>query len=154
MGTRWLVCDTSGSMIESGKRLIVRSVVRQVEQFFRLGYGPECDLKLVLWSDTAVHNSWNPGEELPRELFDCKGSADGDALVSLVDGQVNDRFLILSDGSWSDDTRNTIKRWKSGLNQNALRIVKVGADANAKLMGPDVFDAEDFFGAMEGWSNQ
>lgn len=154
MGTRWLICDTSGSMIEGGKRLIVRSVVRQVEQFFRLGYGTECDLKLVLWSDTAVHHCWNPGEELARELFDCKGSADGDALVGLVDGQANDRFLILSDGSWSDDTRNAIKRWKSGLNQNALRIVKVGADANAKLMGPDVFDAEDFFGAMEGWSNQ
>ncbi len=34
---------------------------------------------------------------------------------------------------------------------DALRIVKVGADANPKLGGGDVFEVEDFFAAMEGW---
>ena len=38
MSSVWLVCDTSGSMIEGGKRLIMRGLVRQVEQFHRLGY--------------------------------------------------------------------------------------------------------------------
>ncbi len=60
MGTVWLVCDTSGSMLEGGKRLIVRGLVRQVEQFLRLGYGPKKDLKLVLWNDEAASQTWNP----------------------------------------------------------------------------------------------
>ena len=33
-----IIVDTSGSMVESGKRLITRGVVRQVEQYIRLGY--------------------------------------------------------------------------------------------------------------------
>ena len=54
MGAIWLVCDTSGSMIEGGKRLIVRGLVRQVEQFFRLGYGRTRKLQLVLWAGAAI----------------------------------------------------------------------------------------------------
>lgn len=46
MGTVWLVCDTSGSMVEGGKRLIMRGLVRQVEQFLRLGYGAKRDLRV------------------------------------------------------------------------------------------------------------
>ena len=84
MGTVWLVCDTSGSMVEGGKRLIMRGLVRQVEQFLRLGYGPKKDLKLVLWNDEATSPTWYPGDEVPGELLDCKGSADGDALVQLL----------------------------------------------------------------------
>lgn len=151
MGSVWLVCDTSGSMVEGGKRLIMRGLVRQVEQFLRLGYGPKKDLKLVLWNDEATSPTWNPGEEVPGELLDCKGSAEGDALVHFLGTSSGSKVLILTDGFWPEASRGAIKRWKAGATPNTLRIVKVGADANPKLKGPDVFEAEDFFAAMDGW---
>lgn len=151
MGAVWLVCDTSGSMVEGGKRLIMRGLVRQVEQFLRLGYGPKKDLKLVLWNDEAASQTWNPGDEVPRVLLECRGSADGSGLVRLLGAPTDDQFLILTDGFWPDETRDAIKRWKGEIAPDALRIVKVGADANPKLKGGDVFEVEDFFSAMEGW---
>lgn len=151
MNSVWLVCDTSGSMVEGGKRLIMRGLVRQVEQFLRLGYGPKKDLKLVLWNDEATSPTWNPGDEVPGELLNCQGSAEGDALVQFLGTSSGAKVLILTDGFWPEASRDAIKRWKAGANPNALRIVKVGADANPKLKGPDVFEAEDFFAAMDGW---
>ena len=73
MSSVWLVCDTSGSMIEGGKRLVMRGLVRQLEQFFRLGYAPKRDLKLVLWSDETISHSWNPGEGSPSNSFSARG---------------------------------------------------------------------------------
>mgnify|MGYP003823687419 CR=1 FL=1 len=151
MSSVWLVCDTSGSMIEGGKRLIMRSLVRQVEQFHRLGYAPKRELKLVLWSDDAARQSWNPGEDLPAELFECHGAADGEELVGLLGSPADDFFLILTDGFWSDESRSAVKRWKDSLRPDALRIIKVGADANPKLKGDDVVQAEDLLSALDGW---
>jgi hypothetical protein len=151
MGTVWLVCDTSGSMIEGGKRLIMRGLVRQVEQFLRLGYGPKQDLKLVLWNDVATSPAWNPSDEVPHELMDCKGSAVGDALVQFLGTFSGGKILILTDGFWPEASRDAIKRWKAGATPDAVRIVKVGADANPRLKGSDVFEAEDFIAAMDGW---
>ena len=151
MSSVWLVCDTSGSMIEGGKRLVMRGLVRQVEQFHRLGYAPKRDLKLVLWSDETMSHAWNPGEEVPAELFECTGSADGEQLVGLLGAPVDDFFLILTDGFWSDESRSAIKRWKDSIRPNALRIIKVGADANPKLKGADVFEADDLLSALDGW---
>lgn len=151
MNSVWLVCDTSGSMVEGGKRLIMRGLVRQVEQFLRLGYGPKKDLKLVLWNDEATSPTWNPGDEVPGELLNCQGSVEGDALAQFLGTSSGAKVLILTDGFWPEASRDAVKRWKAEATPNALRIVKVGADANPKLKGPDVFEAEDFFAAMDGW---
>ena len=84
-------------------------------------------------------------------LFDCSGSADGNALVRLVGTPTDDKFLLLTDGFWPDESHAAIKRWKDVMAPGALRVIKVGADANPKLRGSDVFEAEDFLNAMEGW---
>ncbi|WP_156393554.1 VWA domain-containing protein [Nocardioides sp. Root140] len=138
-------------MTEGGKRLIMRGLVRQVEQFLRLGYGPKKALKLVLWGDEATSHSWYPGDDVPVELFECKGSADGEALIGLLGSRADDVFLLLTDGFWPHESRSAIKRWKDSIRPDALRIIKVGADANPKLKGDDVFDSEDFFSVMDGW---
>jgi hypothetical protein len=151
MSALWLVCDVSGSMLEAGKRLVVRSLVREVEQYIRLGYGTKLDIRLVAWRDDAKCLAWSTGDEVPADLFDCKNPADGEVLVHLLGDQADDRFIVLTDGFWSDESRAAIKRWKAGLGRDALRVIKVGADANPKLNGPDVFEAEDFFAAMDSW---
>ncbi len=151
MSTLWLVCDVSGSMLEAGKRLVVRSLVREIEQYIRLGYGTKPDIKLVAWSNDARSLTWSPEDEVPVDLFDCKNSADGEVLVKFLGGQGDDRFIVLTDGFWSDESRAAIKRWKEGLGLDALRVIKVGADANPELNGSEVFEAEDFLAAMDGW---
>lgn len=154
MSALWLVCDISGSMLESGKRLVVRGLVREVEQYIRLRCETKPDIKLVAWNNEAKSLAWSPEDEIPVDLFDCENSADGEVLVKLLSGQADDRFIILTDGFWSDESRAAIKRWKEGLGHDALRVIKVGADTSPKLKGPDVFEAEDIFAVMDGWLDQ
>lgn len=155
MNTLWLICDVSGSMLEAGKRLVVRGLVRQVEQYVRFGYAAEIDLKLVAWHTDATVIPWAPGDEVPPHIFECGGSADGAAFVRLFSGpRSRDKFLLFTDGFWSEQSRVAIKQWKSERDPNDLRIITIGADANPKLKGPDVFESEGFFAAMDGWLAQ
>ncbi len=147
----WLVCDASGSMVEGGKRFIVRGLIRQFEQYFRLGHAPRADLRLVAWQDHAVQLVWETDDEVPAGQLDCKGQADAGDLTRLLGVSVGDRYLILSDGYWTEESRRELKSWRERLSGDALRIVKIGADANPKLTGPDVFEPEDFFAAVDGW---
>ena len=148
----WLVCDASGSMIEGGKRLILRGLLRQIEQYFRLGYAPRTQLKLVTWNDAAVDVPWQPGDEIPSEVLTCRGSAEASALISTLSASaVDDRYVIMTDGFWTDEARQELKRWRERRAEDTLRVIKIGADANPKLTGPDVFEAEDLFAALEGW---
>ena len=138
-------------MLEAGKRLIVRCLVREVEQYIRLGYGAKADFKLVAWKDDAKSVAWSPGDEVPLDILDCRNSADGTVLVQFLGEQGDDRFLIFTDGFWTDESRVAIKRWRERLGHDALRIIKIGADANPRLKGSDVFGAEEFFAALDGW---
>lgn len=147
----WLVCDASGSMVEGGKRFIVRGLVREIEQYFRLGFAPRTELRLVAWQDHAIELRWRPGDEIPAAQLECQGSTSAAALAQLVGATPEDRYVILSDGFWTDESRRELKRWRAGLPVDALRIIKTGADANPKLTGADVFDSEAFFAAMDGW---
>lgn len=151
MTTLWLICDASGSMVEGGKRLIVRGLVREVEQYIRLGYGAVTEIKLVVWKTDAKSIAWSPGDEVPLDLFDCKNSVDANPLAALIGNPSADRLLILTDGFWSDESRAAIKLWNEKLGKNALRIIKVGSDANPRLKGTETFEAEEFFAAMDGW---
>ena len=147
----WLVCDASGSMVEGGKRFVVRGLVREVEQYLRLGYAPRAELKLVAWRDRAVQLPWQPGDEVPVEQLECKGSGNAAAVTQILGATAGDRYVIFSDGYWTDEARRELKRWREGLTDDSLRVIKIGADANPKLAGPGVFESEDFFAAMDGW---
>ena len=93
-----------------------------------------------------------PRDEVPVDLFDCKNSADGEVLAQLLGVQADDKFIVLTDGFWPE--RVTSRDQSDGKKDSVLtrlRVIKVGADANPKLKGPEVFEAEDFFAAMDGW---
>ncbi len=155
MNTLWLICDVSGSMLEAGKRLVVRGLVRQIEQYVRLGYAAETELKLVAWQNEAAVIPWAPGDEVPMQLLECKGSADGEALMRLFSSHVpGNRYMLFTDGFWTEKGRLAIKQWRSQLDPNALRVIKIGADANPKVKGSDVFESEAFFAAFDGWLTQ
>lgn len=146
----YLIVDVSGSMSEGGKHLIARGVVQAIEQYVRLGYG-FADLKLVEWSSEARFVEWMPNKEFPPEMLVCERAANVKSLINLLGEQPNNKVLLITDGFWSQDDAKVMKRWKRSLQQDTLRIIKIGADANSQLKGADVFAAEDLFAALEGW---
>jgi hypothetical protein len=145
-----LVWDTSGSMAEWGKYLIARGVARAMEQYLRLGYD-SAKLKLVAWGNEARLFDWRCDQEFPPELLMPEGSANAQALISLLGTEPGGKVLILTDGFWSPVDAKELKRWKACLQPDTIRVIKVGADANPHLKGVDVFAAEDLFAALDCW---
>lgn len=145
-----LVCDTSGSMGEWGKFLIVRGVAQTLEQYLRLGYG-KADLKLIAWGNEARIVNWHSDQEFPPELLIPKGSTNAKALIALFGREFCDKILLLTDGCWSHEDAKALICWKQSLPPNALRIIKIGADADPLLKGNNVFAVEELFAALDGW---
>jgi hypothetical protein len=146
----YIIVDVSGSMSEGGKHLIARGVARAMEQYFCFGYGC-ADLKLVAWSQEAWVVEWIPNNEYPPEMLVCERAANAEALITLLGEQPDGKVLLITDGFWSQDDAKALKRWKESLQQDTLRIIKIGADASPQLKGADVFAAEDLFTALDGW---
>ena len=148
--TLWLVWDASGSVAENGKCFIARSVARMAEQYCRLGYGC-ADLKVVAWNKEARVVDWIPDREFPPEMLVCESAASAVALISLLGDQPDGKVMLITDGFWSQEDSKALKHWKESLQQDTLRVIKIGADANPQLKGADVFAAEDLFAALGGW---
>jgi hypothetical protein len=146
----YIIVDVSGSMSEGGKCLIARGVTRSLEQYFRLGYG-STDLKLVAWSNEARVVEWISNKEFPPELLVSEGSANAQALISLLRTEPGGKILLLTDGFWPLEDAKELKRWKKGLPPDTIRIMKIGADANPGPKGNDVFAAENLFAALDSW---
>jgi hypothetical protein len=146
----YIIVDVSGSMSEGGKCLIARGVARAVEQYLRLGYGC-ADLKLVAWNEESRVVDWIPDEEFPSEMLVCESAAKLKALIALLGQHPEGKILLITDGFWSQDNVKGLKHLKESLQQNSLRIIKIGADANPQLKGASVFAAEDLFAALDGW---
>lgn len=148
--TLWLICDVSGSMAETGKCLQMLGLARAVEQYIRLGYA-SAQLKLIRWNDVASGMEWKPDGEFPEQLRQCQGSAKASALQDCLSLGSSDKVLILSDGWWPPAEAKKIKQWEKTLSPDALRIIKIGGDANPQLRGDGVFLPGDFLGALDQW---
>lgn len=149
--TLHLVCDISGSMSDSGKPFIMRTLVTTVAQWAWFGYG-RTEISLWAWaSEARCISDWRKKSEFPAELLSCRGTANGAALIQLLGDKPDGKVLLLTDGFWSRDDAKTLKRWKDCLSSDTLRIIKIGADANPQLKGIDVFSSEELFAALDGW---
>ena len=145
----YLVCDISGSMSENGKPLLLRGVAREIEQFIRLGYA-SCEIKLVFWNETAAICDWNPDDDFPEQMYNCRGRTNMAALRDMLEAS-NGKMILLTDGWWSKEDSQLFKRWKNSMMPDTLRIIKIGGDANPLLKGDDVFSSDNFFDALDGW---
>lgn len=146
----WLVCDRSGSIREEARRFVVRNLARGVEQFVRLRPDTCLSVKLILWNDTVTVVDWAKDDEFPNYFLDCAGSLDASVLTAMSEISKSDKILIITDGSWSSDTTLEIDDWRMQ-NNLSIRFIKIGSDSGARLVGPDVFSAENLVSALEGW---
>jgi len=146
----YLVCDISGSMEEDAKPFVMRTAVLTVAQWVRLGYG-RAEIRLCAWGPEArCLPNWSVKDEYPAEFLACNGTSNGEALIQLLGKVPDGKVMIFSDGFWSCEDEKSLGRWRGNLPPNALRIVKIGADANPDLKGADVFTAEEMFAALDG----
>lgn len=149
--TLHMVCDTSGSMGEGGKPFIMRMVAMGAAQWLQRG-DRQRETRLYGWaSEGRVFTGWNPKTDYPGELLVCAGALNCEALIQMLGEKPDGKVLLLTDGLWPHEGARKLRRWKEGLPRDTLRVIKIGADANPQLKGPDVFAAEDFFAAMDGW---
>lgn len=122
-----------------------------VAQWVQLGYGC-AEIRLWCWASEA-HDflDWSAKDEFPAELFSCDSTSNCDALIQLLGEKPDGKVLLFTDGFWPQGDAKILRRWKECLPMDTLRIIKIGADANPQLKGTDVFAAEDFFAALDGW---
>lgn len=146
-----LVCDVSGSMADGGKPFIMRTLVTTVAQYSLYGYA-SAEVALWAWGSEAHRiPDWDARAEVPRELLSCAGSSNSSSLIRSLGNKPDGKILIFTDGFWSRDDAKALKRWKDGLPPNALRIIKIGEDANPQLKWTDIFSSEELFAALDGW---
>lgn len=146
----YLVCDVSGSMSEGGKRMLMRGLVRTIEQYIRFRYGAAI-LKLVIWRDVATLVEWGFDDEVPDEVLNCHGSANVVSLRNLIESQPKGQVLLLTDGALSVEESRNLCRWNRALPTNALRLIRIGCEENPLLRGVTVFESEQVFEALDDW---
>jgi hypothetical protein len=148
--TLHLVCDISGSMGDSGKPFIMRTLATTVAQWARFDHA-EAEIALFGWSaQLRAFAGWSAEQDYPSELLCCEGASDCEALTRMLEARRNDSFLLFTDGFWSQAVEKQSRRWKASLQPDAFRIVRIGADANPRLKGEHVFAAEDILVALDG----
>lgn len=145
-----LLCDTSGSMAEGGKRYILRNQIRAIDQYYRL-LGKNVDIKLILWSNNPAVIDWGRGQDVPDGILDCNGRSDMSALIKAIGSDNEGYFAVLSDCFWDSNTRKELSEWSRALRPNHFRIIKIGEDANPSIKGPNVYEGSELIAALEDW---
>ena len=147
-----IICDLSGSMMECGKRFIMQTAIRTIDQYYQLLNPSGAELKLVGWKSGLEELSWSSGEQPPDTLMDCSGSANVSALVTELGDYLDAPVIILTDGYW-DDPDDQFAHWADGIDDNYVRVIMLGADASNKLGRGYVFTAEALLAALEGFGD-
>ena len=142
-----VICDLSGSMMECGKRFIMRTVLRTISQYYQM-LNPGADLRLVTWRDIIEDIEWNPESGAPETLMECSGRSCVEALRSHFGERPSSPILILTDGYWDDQEADFYNR-ADAIDENCLRVVLVGADSNPNLKGNYVFTSDEILSALE-----
>lgn len=146
-----LICDNSGSMMEGGKALAMRTLVMTVAQWVRLEEATT-QIKLYSWaSEIQAFPNWSDKDEFPVELLSGSGRCMGKALIQTLEESPDGKILILTDGFWPLLDARALNRWKESLTADKLRFIKIGADPHLQLKGADVFSSEELFASLDGW---
>ena len=169
--TTIVVADTSGSMGEHGKAMLVRNLLGHIRQS---GVSSPDTLILVQWSSDASVLVVPAHEDLP--LLPIRARAAIQPLLALLDeitvegGRIG--ILVLSDGHLAVANVNAFCAWVRRRPNISVRAIAVGPDASlatlarmagaagalgrrgpetASLAGRGWFRPEDICSALESW---
>lgn len=142
-----IVCDISGSMMECGKRFIMRTVLRTIDQYYQM-LNPAAELKIMGLRSSLEKTEWSSGDALPDLLMDCSGQSSVAALIDEFGDYLDSPIIFLTDGYW-DGEEEKFSSWIESVDEDCVRVILIGADANPKFKGPCVFNADDLLLALE-----
>jgi uncharacterized protein YegL len=157
----FVVCDTSGSMSEGGKRMLVRNLLTYLHQFARMcpAVAPTWSLRVIAWGE-ATEVVEVEGEILP---FRCVGKTSADSLAILLTTHLENvsqpRLLLISDGQWHRDELTRLVQWRRSMSNVSVRVIATGYDANVQhlrqLAGASaVFNPEEIVAALHSWDGE
>lgn len=146
----WIIIDTSGSMFESGKRLIARGIVREVEQYLRLGFA-QAEPLLLSANNNTTEITWNPDEEYPEKMFNCHGVFNAKAVINCIQ-EKEGLFLLISDGDIGLKQEKVLQRWAENMPEDSLRVIVAGGDTMTGLRKHfKVFSSTEVLSALDDW---
>ena len=157
----WVVCDTSGSMSEGGKRMILRNLITYLHQVVRMC--PELaltgSLRVVAWGNAADVVEFEEGEILP---FSCVGKASVDSLANLLTAHLANvsqpRLLLISDGHWPLDELERLVQWRRSMPHVSVRVIAAGYEASVHHLrqfvdASAIFKPEEIVAAVQSWDH-
>ena len=147
-----IIVDCSGSMIESGKRLIARNAVRQIEQCIRLGYA-SAQIRLFAANENFRKIDWNPNQEYPEDLWVCEGNLDLTRWTTDL-FESSGKFLLLSDCAMDTKSKRLLAEWANKISADNIRIIKIGNEPIPKITSVQIFNTEDIFAALDHWAGE
>lgn len=147
-----IIVDCSGSMIESGKRLIARNAVRQIEQYIRLGYAC-AQIRLFAANEKFRKIDWDPDQEYPEDLWVCEGNLDLTRWATDV-FELPGKFLLLSDCTMETKSKRLLTEWANKISADNIKIIKIGNDPMPKIASVQIFNTEDIFAALDHWAGE
>lgn len=156
----WVVCDTSGSMSEGGKRMLLRNLITYLHQVVRMcpALAPTWSLRVIAWGEAAEVVEME-GEILP---FRCVGKASVDSLTNLLTTHLANvsqpRLLLMSDGQWHLDELARLVQWRRSMSNVLVRVIATGYDANVQYLrqlagASAVFNPEEIVAALHSWDD-
>ncbi|MFB1484085.1 hypothetical protein [Corallococcus sp. RDP092CA] len=128
-----VVADTSGSMSEHGKLMLVRNLLTHVRQWAREADGALAARApfLVRWSTEAVVLEVPAHEDLP--MLRADGRVAVEPLLALLDSLTSDggpvALLLLSDGHLAAADVSAFRAWLRRHPNVSVRAIAVGPDA-------------------------
>ncbi len=147
----YLVCDVSASMAEDGKWLLMRGMVRTVEQYVRLGYGT-AEIKLLFWNDETKIVEWNPDDEFPIETpAFFEGATNLPSLINFYDSLPQGKILLFTDCCWINDEMRGMRNWMSMLPPDTVRIIKIGSEALLRWKKDEFYLTDEIFFVLDNW---
>ncbi len=154
-----IVADSSGSMRELGKAMLVRNVINHIRGVARLGKGPDWLMGPVVlrWAETVERITLADDSDMPE--WEVGGRLRMAPLLEALDGFVGgsppSRILLLSDGHWALSDVQDFKKWKRSQPVVSVRSLSIGPDAVrsvlAKVSDGGSFPAEDVVPAIASW---
>jgi len=159
--TTIVVADTSGSMREHGKAMLVRTLLAHVRQAGHGLMAPAPEVTLMLWGSGASILTVTNTTDLPT--LSIGGSNELRPLLRLLEpftqAGYDIRILLLSDGHFTTETLEGFRAWLRGHPNVSLLAIAIGPDAStaslARLTGvarsPDRSGAEGGAAGSKGW---
>ena len=148
--TLYIICDTSGSMFENGKPMIMRGVAGTAGQYIRL-YGVPAGIKLLSWNKNISEVEWNADDEYPEKMLKYRAPSEGCPPADFFETITGGKILLLSDGFWTGGEGKIFKELESRLPPGAVRIITIGPDYNPYIKSGNISGPDEILGVLDEW---